>query len=147
MSNQFQQPLVNDQRPMSTTPEGRPNNLDLSSLRPLPKEREVGSGVKKPESQQGGQNAAPGHVGTPVERQSNQVSNVIFPSYLDDTDRHFAAEWIQPKKEVLHGWDNFAELAFDMANCLHKPDNAAIPPHDIDARDHADLYQSTRVMP
>jgi hypothetical protein len=35
---------------MGTTPEGRRHNLDLSSLKPLPKGREVGSGVKKPES-------------------------------------------------------------------------------------------------
>jgi hypothetical protein len=33
------------------TKEGRPNNLDLSSLKPLPGKREVGWGVKKIESQ------------------------------------------------------------------------------------------------
>ena len=97
-----------------------------------------GRGIK-PESQQGGQIAVHGQVSSPIERQGSQESNAVFPSYLDATDRHFATEWIQPKREVLHGWDNFAELAFDMANLLHKPDNPAIPLHDIDDRDYEDL--------
>jgi hypothetical protein len=29
---------------------GKPHNLDLSSLEPLPEKKEVGSGVKKPET-------------------------------------------------------------------------------------------------
>jgi hypothetical protein len=28
---------------------GKPHNLDLSSLKPVPEKKEVGSGVKKPE--------------------------------------------------------------------------------------------------
>jgi hypothetical protein len=92
-----------------------------------------------PESQQGGRIAPLEHLGSLTERPSHQKSRIILPEYLDRIDRRSAAEWTQPKKELLHGWDNFAELAFDMANLLHKPDNPAIPAHDIDARDHADL--------
>jgi hypothetical protein len=99
----------------------------------------AGSGGQKPEYQQGGQIASKEQVGSPTESQGNQESNITLPSYLDSTRRQFAAEWIQPKKEVLHGWDNFAELAFDMANLLSKPDNAAIPERDIEAQDSEEL--------
>jgi hypothetical protein len=106
-----------------------------SDIPSVPKQ-EAGSGIKKPEIQSRVQNEVSGHLGNSAERQGSQESNIILPSYLDSAQRHFAAEWIQPKKEVLHGWDNFAELAFDMANLLSKPDNAAIPEHDIDAYDY-----------
>jgi hypothetical protein len=98
----------------------------------------AGSGGQKPENQ-GRQIASTEQVDSPTERQANQESNTVLPPYLDDADRHFATEWIQPKKEVLHGWDNFAELAFDMANLLPKPDNAALAPDDIENQDYEDL--------
>jgi hypothetical protein len=43
------QPLVNDQRPMRT-PEGRPNNIEVGSLKPVPEMRAAGWSIKKPES-------------------------------------------------------------------------------------------------
>jgi hypothetical protein len=95
--------------------------------------------VVKPKSSQEGQTAATRQVGSPTERQVSQGRKIELPAYFNDTDRHFASEWVQPKKEVLHGWDNFAELAFDMANLLHKPDDPASPAYDIDDRDHDDL--------
>jgi hypothetical protein len=115
---------------------GNPYNIDPKTVRPAPEQRRLGSGFMKPESQQGGQIAVPRGERHPTERQSNQERNILLPSYLDRIDRRSASEWIQPKKEVLHGWDNFAELAFDMANLLPKPDNVALFPNEIEAQDY-----------
>jgi hypothetical protein len=102
---------------------------------------EAGSSGQKPESHQGDQTAAPRQLDNPAEGLGNQERRIVLPDYLDRIDRRSASEWIQPKKELLHGWDNFAELAFDMANLLPKPDDPAIPAHDIRAQDEQDLIQ------
>jgi hypothetical protein len=117
---------------------GKPLNIDPRTLQAAPEQGRF-PGVSKPEPKTGGQHADPEQGSPPAERQPNHESNIMFPTFLDRTGRHHAAEWIQPKKEVLHGWDNFAELAFDVANFLPKPDNAAIPPSDVFAQDFEDM--------
>lgn len=87
------------------TPEigGKPDNLDLSSLKPLPEKKEVGSGVKKPESPglqraktpAGGAPAA----GEPKLSQSNEeeVVETLDPE-VEEMIRHAAMG--DPEKEA-----------------------------------------------
>jgi hypothetical protein len=49
----------------------RVHNLDVSSLKPLPEKREVGSGVKKPESQS--------KLGSPNPAEEEGIDDIDFP--------------------------------------------------------------------
>jgi len=61
------------------SPEGnRPHNLDLSSLKPLPKEREPGWSVKKPESQSL-QGAKTPDVGAPAAGEGDPAKRLLSP--------------------------------------------------------------------
>jgi hypothetical protein len=93
-------------------------------------------GVRQPESQQAGQNATPRQLSNPTERQPNQGSNIILPSYLDNDLREHFRQKI-PNKEFLRekGWDSFAEYALDISGYLPKPYDPAIPPDNIEALD------------
>jgi hypothetical protein len=104
-------------------------------------------GVRQPESQQAGQNATPRQLSNPTERQPNQGSNIILPSYLDnDLREHFRREI--PNKEFLQeqGWDSFAEYALDISGYLPKPENPSIPPGDIDAFDKDALLSESMTV-
>lgn len=74
---------------------GKPHNLDLSSLKPLPEKKEVGSGIKEPESlglqraktPAGGAPAA----GEPKPSQSNEEEVVeVLDSEVENMIRHAA---------------------------------------------------------
>jgi hypothetical protein len=124
------------------SPEGnRPHQLDLRSLKPLPKERQVGSGVKHPASQPESQHAVPSQAQGAGEKLENKARDAILPSYYDDIFRRADAKWLDPKpdKELLRGWDNLAEFAIDKADIIAKPNTPYIPKDDNDAIDEDNL--------
>jgi hypothetical protein len=78
------------------------------------------------------------------ENQTNQESKLKLPSYLTDYAREILTErFTHHTKESLEGtgWDSFAELVFDGANILPKPNRPNIPPDDLDAIDEEDKLQ------
>jgi hypothetical protein len=121
------------------SPEGNsPHHLDLRSLKPLPQKREVGSGVKRLASHPEGEHAVSSHAPNAGERQENQEHKLILPSYLPRRAHEILKErFTHHTKESLEGtgWDSFAELVFDRANILPKPDKPNIPPDDLDTLD------------
>jgi hypothetical protein len=78
------------------TPEGIPKNLDLRSLKPLPKGRERGSGVKKPESL--------GISGT--NKPSEQLWRPVLPKDQEQIEA-FVNDLAQNKEELLGQLETF----------------------------------------
>jgi hypothetical protein len=68
------------------------------------------------------------------ENQGNRDIKPILPSYLGSISREADSQWLHPNKELLKGWDSFAEYAFDVANIIRKPYMPSIPMEDVEAR-------------
>lgn len=90
-----------------------------------------------PASQPGGRRDVPPPAPGTGEKQKNQEPKAILPSYYNDIFREADSQWLHPKKdkELLKGWDSFAEYAFDMADIIAKPNRPNIPKDDIEALD------------
>jgi hypothetical protein len=93
---------------------------------------------KNPASQPGGRRDVPPPAPGAGERQENQESKLILPSYLSNRAReNLMRRFTHQTKESLEGtgWDSYAEYVFDRANILPKPNTPNIPKDDLDALD------------